>query len=189
MLPCPLFSFSTKNWHLLQLLIFNTLWKFRVESRNEAVCALEIPGRTGLQVVRYFQKPILWYQFMYRLVSRKVRKSFMVMSAPCDYQYPSQKEQKPSAKKACLIACTHPSPKLHIYWPSSLPLGEVTQSYLRRCLPSCSPHIAPNETWLTTLMLCICLDQQASQHFQSSLGPMSCFTFSCFKYPKWFLLS
>ena len=146
-------------------------------------------GKTGLQVVRYFQKPILWYQFMYLLISRKVRKSFMVMSAPCDYQYPSQKEQKPSAKKTCLIACTHPSPKLHIYWPSSLPLGEVTQSYLRCCLPSCSPHIAPNKTWLTTLMLCICLDQQDSQHFQSSLVPMSCITFSCFKYPKWFLLS
>ena len=38
------------NHVLLQLLTFNTLWKeYRVESRNEALCALGKTGRTGLQ--------------------------------------------------------------------------------------------------------------------------------------------
>ena len=37
------------NHEWLQLLTFNTLWKeFRVESRNETLCALGKTGRTGL---------------------------------------------------------------------------------------------------------------------------------------------
>ena len=41
---------------LLQLLTFNTPLKgVQVESRNEALCALGKTGRTGLQIVRYFQ--------------------------------------------------------------------------------------------------------------------------------------
>ena len=40
------------NHMLLQLLIFNTPW--RVESRNEALCAQGKTGKTGLQIVRYF---------------------------------------------------------------------------------------------------------------------------------------
>ena len=36
-------------------LIYKTPWKeFRVESRNEALCALGKTGRTGLQIVRHF---------------------------------------------------------------------------------------------------------------------------------------
>ena len=49
------------NHVLLQLLTFNTpLKEFRVESRTEADTeALGKTGRTGLQIVRYFQEPIL----------------------------------------------------------------------------------------------------------------------------------
>jgi len=36
---------------LLQLLTFNTPWKLRVKSRNEALCALGKTARTGLQIV------------------------------------------------------------------------------------------------------------------------------------------
>ena len=63
---------STTNWTfhlplqglnhvLLELLIFNTLWKeLRVESRNDALCALGKTGRTSLQVDifrRWFHEP------------------------------------------------------------------------------------------------------------------------------------
>ena len=45
---------------LLQLLIFNTSRKeFRVKSRNEVLCAQGKTGRTGLQIVWYFQELIL----------------------------------------------------------------------------------------------------------------------------------
>ena len=41
----------------LQSLTFNTARKeFRVEMRNEALCALGETGRRGLQIGRYFQK-------------------------------------------------------------------------------------------------------------------------------------
>ena len=73
------------NHELLQLLSFNTPWKqFRVESRDEALCALGKTGRTGLQIVRYFQELILWAQFFYLPISRKALKSFMVTTAPHD---------------------------------------------------------------------------------------------------------
>ena len=67
----------------LQLLTFNTRWKeFRVEIRKEALCPLGKTGRTGLQIIRYFQEKILWTQFLYLLISSKALKSFMVMPAP-----------------------------------------------------------------------------------------------------------
>ena len=66
------------NHVLLQLRTSNTSWKeFRVDSRNEALCALE-NCRTGLHL------DILWAQFLYLLISRKALKSFMVMTAPQD---------------------------------------------------------------------------------------------------------
>ena len=43
-------------------------------SRYEALCTLGKSGRTDLQIVRYFQEPILWAQFSYLLISRKARK-------------------------------------------------------------------------------------------------------------------
>ena len=67
---------STTNWHLpladaiylykdyimllLQLLILNTVLKgVQSENRNEALCALGKTGKTGLQIIRYFQELIL----------------------------------------------------------------------------------------------------------------------------------
>ena len=67
------------------MLTLNNLWKeLRVESRNEALCALGKTGRTGLQMVRYFQELISRAQFMYLFISRKAPKSFLVMTVPCD---------------------------------------------------------------------------------------------------------
>ena len=53
----------------------------------------------------------------------------------------------------CLVACTPPSPKSHLYWPCPCLFGAGSQSYLRCCFLGCSPHSAPNKTYLTTFML------------------------------------
>ena len=50
---------------------------------------------------------------------------------------------------------TPPSPKPCILAFPHCRFGAVSQSYLRCCLPGCSPHFAPNKTSLTTLKLCI----------------------------------
>ena len=121
--------------------------EFRVENRNEAFCALEKTGRTGLQIIRYFQELILLTQFLCLLTCRKTLKS-MVITVPC-------KQQK-SSKNVCLIfeqkkICAKnmytPSTKSHIYCI----FGVVFQSYLRCCLPDYRLHFAPNTIWLMTL--------------------------------------
>lgn len=57
------------NHELLQLLTFNTASKeYRVEIRNETLCALGKAGRTGLRLVRYFQEIILRAQFLWAIV-------------------------------------------------------------------------------------------------------------------------
>lgn len=57
------------NHELLQLLTFNTASKeYRVEIRNETLCALGKAGRTGLRLVRYFQEIILRAQFLWTIV-------------------------------------------------------------------------------------------------------------------------
>ena len=74
-----------------------------MESRKEVLYALGKTGRTGLQIVKYFQELILGAQYplyplyiyiyiypLHPLVSRKALKSFMVMTAPCDYQKPQE---------------------------------------------------------------------------------------------------
>ena len=48
-------------------------------------------GRIGLQIVRHFQESILWAQFLYLLIFRKAQKSFMVTTAPHDWQKPPAK--------------------------------------------------------------------------------------------------
>ena len=75
------------NHVLLQLLILNTPWKeLRVEKQKWGTLCSERgggeTGRTGLQIVRYFQEPILWTQFLYLLIFRKALKSFMMTTAP-----------------------------------------------------------------------------------------------------------
>ena len=61
-----------------------------MESRKEVLYALGKTGRIGLQIVKYFQELILGAQYLHPLVSRKALKSFMVMTAPCDYQKPQE---------------------------------------------------------------------------------------------------
>ena len=60
------------NQVLLQMLIFNTPWnKLRGKSRNETLLVLGKAGRTGLQMVRYFQELFLQAWFLCPLKSRK----------------------------------------------------------------------------------------------------------------------
>ena len=118
---------------------FNTPWReFKVEIKNEALCALE--NWQNRSSDRYFQEQILWAQFLHLLISRKALKSFTTTF---------HDQQEPSAKNACLIAHTPPSPKSHIYWPFSYLFGVVSQSYLRYWFPGCSPYFAPDKKNLT----------------------------------------
>ena len=55
---------------LMQWLVCNNTWKkFRVESRNDGLCAQGKTGRTGLHTVRYFQEATVWAQFLYLFIS------------------------------------------------------------------------------------------------------------------------
>ena len=93
----------------------------------------------GLRIAWYFQKLILWAQFLYLPISRRALKSFMAMTAP-------HHEQKPSAKCMCLIACI-PLRQNHIFTDlSPYFFGAVSQSYLKCYLPRHSSHFAPNKT-------------------------------------------
>ena len=104
------------NHMLLQLLTANIPWReFRVDSRKEALCAWE--KLTGHAFRDWcLQELISWAQFLHLLISKKVRKSFMVMTV-------SRDQQKPSAKKPmCLTLSIPPSPKSRKYYPVPLPL-------------------------------------------------------------------
>ena len=121
--------------------------EFRVENRNEAFCALEKTGRTGLQIIRYFQELILLTQFLCLLTCRKTLKS-MVITVPC-------KQQK-SSKNVCLIFEQKNMCKIYVHAFNKITyiltiFGVVCQSYLRCCLPDCRLHFAPNTIWLMTL--------------------------------------
>ena len=145
---------------LTQLLIFNTLWmEFRVENRNEAFCALGKTGRTGLQIIRYFQELILWIQFLCLLTCRKTLKS-MVITVPC-------KQQKPS-KNVCLIFEQKNMCKIYVHAFNKITyiltiFGVVCQSYLKCCLPDYRLHFAPNTIWLMTLRCVFFLSQPVLQ--------------------------
>ena len=51
------------------------------EQKWSTVCSGKT-GRTGLQIVRYFQELIWWAQFLHLLIFRKALNSFMVTFAP-----------------------------------------------------------------------------------------------------------
>ena len=73
------------NHVLRQLLNLNTQWKqFKVEELMRHSVIRETLAKTGFQIARYFQEPILWAQFLYLLMSRKLIKSFMMTTVPCD---------------------------------------------------------------------------------------------------------
>ena len=94
---------------------------------------------------RYFQEKILWAQFLHLFISRKALKSFMVMSTPCDCSNLYETSRK--LQKICAWLHVFPLHQNLIY--TSLPgsfCRAVSQSYLRYCLPGCSPHFAPDKT-------------------------------------------
>ena len=55
----------------------STPWKkFRVEIRNEALCALGKTGRSGLQIVRSFRRRFYESQFLHLLIPRETLTSW-----------------------------------------------------------------------------------------------------------------
>ena len=97
---------------------------------------------------RYFQESILWVQFRYLLIPRKALK---ILHGDDSFLWLAET----FCKNMCLTVCTllHQN---HIYTDLLQYLfGAGSQSYLRCCFLSDSLHLAPNKTWLTTLMLCI----------------------------------
>ena len=70
-------------------------WKtLRVEGRNEALCALRKPGRTGLQIVRclqivrYLQEPILWAHFFSSVQFSSVAQLCPTLCDPMNFSTP-----------------------------------------------------------------------------------------------------
>ena len=93
--PCQRHKFEVANWHLPSTstrikscaAAATDLQHPPVESSGSRTemrhSALEITGRIGVQIVRYFQDLILWAQFLH-LISRKTLNSFLVTSTPPD---------------------------------------------------------------------------------------------------------
>ena len=118
---------------LLQLLTFNTPWRSEGREKKWGTLCSRKTAKTSLQIVRYTQELILWAQFLYLLISRKVLKFFMVQIVSHDWQK-LHKTSRNSKINVCLIVY-----KNHIYtiFPPYL-FGTVSQSYLRHCLLGCS---------------------------------------------------
>ena len=131
---------------LFQLLTSNILWKaFRVESRNEALCAQGKTSRVSLQLVRYFHELILWAQFLFLFISRKHR------NPSCWWLFLITSKSFTRLAETFGIICTwlyafplHQNHKYTDFLPCLF--GTVSQSDLRCCLPGSSPHFAPNKT-------------------------------------------
>ena len=129
---------------LLQLLTFNTPWRSEGREKKWGTLCFRKTARTGLQIVRYTQELILWAQFLYLLISRKVLK-FLQQIVSHDWQK-LRKTSRNSKINMCLIAYQN-----HIY--TILPLylfgtvSQVSQSYLRHCLLGCS--YCPPKNFLT----------------------------------------
>ena len=105
------------------------LWAQGGDQEWGTLCAGKT-GRTGLQIVRYFQK-ILCAQFLHLLIPGTTLKSFMVMSAPCNCSKPSQDQQQTFVK--CVPGCMH-LPLIFIIYTDIISLclfGAVFHSPLR----------------------------------------------------------
>ena len=118
---------------LLQLLTFNTPWRSECREKKWGTLCSRKTAKTGLQIVRYTQELILWAQFLYLLISRKVLKFFMVQIVSHDWQK-LHKTRRNSKINVCLTVYQN-----HIYtiFPPYV-FGTVSQSYLRHCLLGCS---------------------------------------------------
>ena len=112
---------STTNWHLpytstrikssaaLAADFHYLLKEVQGGEQKGSILCLRITGRTGVRIVGYFQELILWAQFLYLLVSVK---ALILLGGDCSLWLAE------ICKIMCLIVCTPPSPKSHIYWPS-----------------------------------------------------------------------
>ena len=108
-------------------------------------------GRTGLQIVRYFQEQILWAQFLYLLIFRKVLKSFMVTIVPHDKQ--NLHETSRNLLEKDVLDCMYSHFTKITYILASL--GQVLRVIWGAVSQAAVLILPPNETWLTTLTLCI----------------------------------
>ena len=99
--------------------------------RKEALCTLGETGRTGLQIVQYFQESILWIQLLYLLISRKVLKTlhgdicfskltitFMRLAKTCKKKYVLDCVYSPFTKITYIL--TFPSVALGQYLRATL---------------------------------------------------------------------
>ena len=85
-------------------------------------------GRTGLQIVRYFQKKLSYEPgFLHLPILRKALKPWTKISAPRDYQQPSTKR--------CAWLHRPPLPKSQIYWSPCFPLWNSFSELSERLSP------------------------------------------------------
>ena len=134
------------NHVLQQLLALKSPQKqFRVESRNEALCARWIFDRIGFQIVRSFQELILWALI---LVFPHIQKSTKILYGDnCSLWLAKVHETSRNLLEKYVLACIF-SPFTEITYILTFPpclFGAVSQRYLRHCLPGYSLHFAPNK--------------------------------------------
>ena len=122
--------------------------------RNEALCAggEGETGRSGLQIVRYFQEPILYTQFLYLLICRKALKSFMETIVSCDQQKASRGLRQLSGK--CLLDCIY-SPFPKITYILTFPATSLEQFLWGSVSWAAVLMLPPNKIYLITLTFCI----------------------------------
>ena len=128
---------------LPHLLAFSTLWKeFRVEKRNEALCAWGKTGRIGIKILRYFQDLISWAQFLNLLISSKSTKTLHGDKYSL-WLAESLKRLAEMSRKICALLHILSLYENHIYWPPPPRLfGAVSQNYMKCFFLSCSSHFA-----------------------------------------------
>ena len=100
----------------------------------------EKTGRTGLQILTYFQEKLLWAQCLYHIVSRKALKSFtMMMMLLVTSRNFLQKY---------VLDCMHsPFTKITSILTFPAPLGSRFSELSEMLSPRLySPHFAPNKT-------------------------------------------
>ena len=125
------------NQVLLQLLTFNTLWKeFRMERRNEALCAWGKTIRAGLQIDMFRN----WFYESNSCISSYLEKHrnpswwWLFLMTSKSFTRPAETFRK----NMCLIfACTLSSPKSHVYYSPPYLFEAVSQNYLRCYLQGC----------------------------------------------------
>ena len=92
-------------------------------------------GRTGLQIDTFRS---WFYEPSSFISSRKALNFFFCF---CFFWL-----AETFCKNICLSACTPPSPKSHMYWPSTSLCGAVSQGCLKCYFCIYIPHLAPNKT-------------------------------------------